>query len=351
VIAAAVDHYALVTSAQNPDVAGTAFNVTVTVQDPYGNTVAGYRGTAHFSSNDPQATLPADYAFTAADNGVHTFSGVILLTSGNRSVTATDTVTGSITGGAVIAAAADHYAVVTSAQNPDVAGTPFTVTVMALDPYGNTATGYRGTAHFSSSDPQAVLPANYTFTATDNGVHAFSGVLLKTAGTRSVTATDTATGSLTGSAAVTVIAAPAAQFIVSTDAANADIAGTSFDVTVVATDPYGNTDTGYTGTVHFSSADPYGARLPPDYTFQPFDQGRVTFAAGATLYTAGTWDVTATGTQAGITGSAFVNVEAAPAVALQVVAPASVTSGVAFDVTVIAVWTPTATPTPITRAR
>jgi hypothetical protein len=151
-----------------------------------------------------------------------------------------------------------------------------------------------------------------------------------------VTATDTQS-SITGSANVNVIAAPASQFGVATDAANPDIAGTVFDVTVVATDRYGNTDTSFQGTVHFSSADPYGASLPVDCTFQASDQGVHTFSGVTALYTAGTWDVTATDTVSGITGAAFVPVQAAPAVAFQVVAPASATSGVAFDVTVIAV--------------
>jgi hypothetical protein len=136
---------------------------------------------------------------------------------------------------------------------------------------------------------------------------------------------------------VNVIAAAASQFVVSTDAANPDIAGTVFDVTVVASDPYGNTDTNYQGTLHFSSADPYEASLPADYTFQASDQGVAMFSGVTALYTAGTWDVTATAAQSGITGAAFVPVQAAPAVALQVVAPPSATTGVAFDVTVMAV--------------
>ena len=37
------------------------------------------------------------------------------------------------------------------------------MTVTAVDAYGNVATGYTGTVHFTSSDGQAVLPANYTF--------------------------------------------------------------------------------------------------------------------------------------------------------------------------------------------
>jgi hypothetical protein len=105
---------------------GTPFTVTVTAGDRFGQPYFFYRGTVHFTSNDNQATLPANYTFTAADNGVHTFSGVVLRSAGSRSITATDTVTGSITGSATVnVAAVDHYAVATSALNPDVAGTPF----------------------------------------------------------------------------------------------------------------------------------------------------------------------------------------------------------------------------------
>ena len=42
---------------------------------------------------------------------------------------------------------------------PITAGTAGTFTVTAYDAYGNVATGYTGTVHFTSSDPQAVLPA------------------------------------------------------------------------------------------------------------------------------------------------------------------------------------------------
>jgi hypothetical protein len=71
-------------------------------------------------------------------------------------------------------------------------------TVTAKDALSNVATGYRGTVHFTSSDGSATLPANYTFTAADSGTHMFSATL-KTVGTQSLTATDTATTSITGS--------------------------------------------------------------------------------------------------------------------------------------------------------
>ena len=142
-------------------------------------------------------------------------------------------------------------------------------------------------------------------------------------------------GTLSGSAAVTVVAAAANHFALS--APSGVTAGAPFSVTLTTQDAYGNLVTGYTGTVHFTSGDPYGASLPADYTFQASDQGQHTFAGGATLYTAGTWDVTATDTQSGITGAVFVNVQAAPAVAFRIVGPANATSGVPFDVTVMAV--------------
>lgn len=90
------------------------------------------------------------------------------------------------------------HLVVSGIVSPTVAGVVRSLTVTAKDAYGNTATGYLGTLHFSSSDPAAVLPANDTFSAADAGYQVFS-VTLKTAGSRSVTATDTLSSTITGS--------------------------------------------------------------------------------------------------------------------------------------------------------
>src|SRR5262249_5472614 len=86
-----------VTGFPSPTTAGTAGTCTVTAQDANANTLTGYPGTVHFTSSDPQAALPADYTFTAADQGVHTFSAT-LKTAGTQSLVATDTVTASISG-------------------------------------------------------------------------------------------------------------------------------------------------------------------------------------------------------------------------------------------------------------
>ena len=67
-------------------------------------------------------------------------------------------------------------------------------TVTAQDQFNNTATGYAGTVHFTSSDGNATLPADSTLT---NGVGTFNATL-KTAGNQTITATDTVTNSITG---------------------------------------------------------------------------------------------------------------------------------------------------------
>jgi hypothetical protein len=72
--------------------AGSPFSLTVTAQNGDGSTATGYRGTVQFTSNDSAAVLPANYPFTSGDNGSHTFSGVVLNTSGNRTITAADSI-------------------------------------------------------------------------------------------------------------------------------------------------------------------------------------------------------------------------------------------------------------------
>jgi len=66
---------------------------TVTALDPYGNTDPTYAGTVTFSSSDSIASLPFNTTLTS---GVGTF-GATLVTPGNQTLSATDTVSG-ITG-------------------------------------------------------------------------------------------------------------------------------------------------------------------------------------------------------------------------------------------------------------
>ena len=93
------------------------------------------------------------------------------------------------------------------------AGAAFNFTVTARDQSGNVANGYRGTVHFTTSDGQASLPGDYTFTAADNGARTFT-VTSRPAGPQSFTVTDTVTSSITGTANTTVRAGAASTFTI-----------------------------------------------------------------------------------------------------------------------------------------
>jgi hypothetical protein len=323
-------------SAPDTAIAGGPFSVWVNAEDDYGNIVPGYTGTVHFTSTDPLATLPADYTFTAADQGAHTFTGVALEALDIQTITATDTGNPSLFGGTEVDVLADppatHYAVIAPATA--TVGTPFSITVDALDADGNVATGYTGTAHFTASAGSNTLPLDYTFTAGDNGIHTFTGVVLGVPGTETITANDTADSTITGVASIRVASAAVTHYAVIAPV-NAT-AGTPFTITVEALDQNGSVVTGYGGTVHFT-ASAGSSTLPLDYTFTAADNGVHTFTNGVTLGIAGTETLTATDTANGsVTGAASVRVAAGPVTHLGLSAPATATAGVPFSVTLAA---------------
>jgi hypothetical protein len=101
-------------------------------------------------------------------------------------------------GSDIAAAAPAAHLILTGFPSPTPAGAPQPFSLTAQDATANIATTYTGTVHFTSSDPRAALPIDYTFTAADHGTHAFSATL-NTAGAQSLTAADTAAPAITGS--------------------------------------------------------------------------------------------------------------------------------------------------------
>jgi hypothetical protein len=319
----------------SPTTAGVSHNFTVTAQDAFGNTATSYSGTVTFTSSDGLAGLPANYTFVSGDAGVHSFSATFR-TAGTQSITATDTATSTIKGsqtGITVNPAAASTFVVGGFASPTIAGVSHNFTVTAQDAFGNTATGYTGTVTFTSSDGSAGLPANYTFVNGDAGLHSFSASL-KTAGTQSITATDTPTSTIKGSQTGITVNPAAASTLVVGGFASPTIAGVSHNFTVTAQDAFGNTATSYTGTVTFTSSDG-SAGLPANYTFVSGDAGVHTFSA--TLNTAGSQSITATDTaNNSVNGKASVTVNATAASHFSVLVPSSVTAGATFSITVTA---------------
>jgi len=180
-------------AAPNMATTGARFDFNVTALDPQGHIAKGYAGTVHFSSTDPLALLPADATAKFAD-GVGGFS-VVMNTSGNQTITLTDTTSSKIVGTSdliVVSPAATHFHIV--APMKAEANMPFTLSIRALDASGNTAFSYSGTVDLTSTDTGAILPPTATL---NDGVGTFS-VTLTTAGKQTITATDSAHSSISG---------------------------------------------------------------------------------------------------------------------------------------------------------
>ncbi len=206
VIAAPADHLSL--GSKYPVLAGFPFGFIVIAHDRYGNIDRSYadRGTVHFTSSDtsPGVVLPAD---GNVPSGYYSFRAT-LDRAGAQTVTATDTQVASITGTMTVFVRPGPAASLSiTAPATATPGQPFDITVTALDGFGNVAAGtvggggpprYSGTVHFTSTDPLALLPSDYTFNAGDAAVHKFSGVTLVTPGDQTISARDVADPSIAG---------------------------------------------------------------------------------------------------------------------------------------------------------
>jgi len=164
---------------------GSPFNFTVTAVDANGNTLTAYSGTVHSTSSDQAATLPADGPLT---NGVRTFTAV-LKTDGSQTITATDTVTASMSGvsGAIAVAATGLPA--PGGVSPGAGGTSSaTMAFSFTDPAGNQDLGVvnilinnfldgRGACYLAYSQP-----LNALYLVNDTGSGLLGGSMLTASG-------------------------------------------------------------------------------------------------------------------------------------------------------------------------
>jgi len=82
----ATTHATLAFTAPSTATSGVSFTVTVDVLYQ-GKADAVINSRIHFTSSDPAAVLPADYYFTPADAGSHTWpNGFVLKTAGNQTI-------------------------------------------------------------------------------------------------------------------------------------------------------------------------------------------------------------------------------------------------------------------------
>jgi hypothetical protein len=120
-------------------------------------------------------------------------------TPGTYEISVTDDVYSDSANVTFTAGALSQFDISLSEYSPD-SGETVTASVYAKDQHGNVITGYRGKIKFSllnGTDPEAILPNDYTFQAADNGFKQFN-VTFNTAGKHELIVTDSAAAVTSG---------------------------------------------------------------------------------------------------------------------------------------------------------
>ncbi len=316
----------LVTSSSATPTAGSAVTITAHLADANGNFVSLAGRTVNWSSNGTGGSFVTPSSVTdASGTAVVTFTtststGVVHTVTGTDNTAITGTSASITTAAGTFVklqlllpgetAAPGTGSGKTGTPSAQAAGTPFSVTVNAVDANWNVIASGTDNIHITSTDANAVLPANNTLSA---GTRTFS-VTFHTASPATITATDLTNGGITANTSPSVTVNPGAfvklQALVPGETAapgsatgktgtpSARTAGSSFSVTVNAVDANWNLVTGATDNVHITSSDA-NATLPANNTLTG---GTQTFSV--TFKTAAPATITATDlTNGGITAS------------------------------------------------
>lgn len=255
VTAGQASQLAIVTNPPASTTAGNSFGFEVQAEDPYGNPAPSFDGlvTVSLPSGSP-ATLLGTLSVLAS-NGTATFTGLGINMAGSNYTldVRSSGLTGVTTGSFSIAASEP-----TSLQIPTTlpatldAGQPFSLTVQAIDTYGNVATSFNGPITLQLSNRQTgVLGGTLTENAA-NGTATFSSIDLGVVGP-SYTIQATSVGLKTANTTpVKVTVGAPAKLAVESGPPASMIAGTQFGLTIYVEDAYGNLETSYSGPVSVS---------------------------------------------------------------------------------------------------
>lgn len=320
--------------------AGKAFEETITAVDQYGNTTPSLSGSKSMTFSGPEkaspngkaASFPSAVTFTA---GVGTAT-IVLVDAQTTTLAARErygTIGGTSASFTVAAAAASALSIATIPSQS--AGTPFSVTISAVDVYGNVQPSYEGTKAISFSEPDASpsgsapeYPAAVTFTA---GKGTASGITLYDAEKTTLGASDGAISGVSSSFTVNATSTPASLSLASP---SAQTAGKAFSETITAKDAYGNTaNYSAKASIAFSGPGTAPGGKAPSY-------GSVTFTSGTapvtiTLYDAQTTALTATLGTLSATSAGF-TVNPASTTTLSFAYVSGQVAGTAFPVTLTA---------------
>jgi hypothetical protein len=290
VIPNATDHFAF-SAIPSPQVAGVPVTVMVRATDSSGNTVYDYNGDAVLASNTGSGTsTPSMITFVGGVwSGPVTFFGAgstVRLSCTDFSSPARTGTSANVT---VNPASYVKLQIILPGETArpgtsdgkdgtpgnETAGTPFPITVRAVDPYWNVVSGIGDRIAFTSTDPFAGLPAETTLVS---GQLVFQGRLYES-GTQTITVRDVDNSAILSNTSgdVTIVSGAFSRVLVlapgeepapgtvsgRTGAAIDQSINYAFTLTVLATDEWWNPVTGPTDVVHVTCGDPL-AQVPPD---------------------------------------------------------------------------------------
>ncbi|NOZ60077.1 MAG: hypothetical protein GXO74_00195, partial [Calditrichaeota bacterium] len=233
-----LDHFAF-NSIASPQTAGLGFSITITAMDANNNTVSSFSGTAGLSD----LTGTVNPGVTGNFSG-GVWSGTVTITQSqpsNRITATSGNKTGTSNNFDVDAAALDYFEI-SSIGSPQIAGTPFSITIRARDTYGNLVDTYTTPVNLfdNTGTISPVTTGNFS-----NGV--WTGNVSITKSQTDVRITASGSGKQGASNYFNVVPAPLERFSVSTIGTQA--AGESFTITVTGLDFYSNRVTDFSGTV------------------------------------------------------------------------------------------------------
>jgi FKBP-type peptidyl-prolyl cis-trans isomerase 2 len=337
VSAASATHLAMAAEPPPSVMAGSAFRLTVSAEDRFGNVDPAFAGTVTIS-------LPGDALVPSqpAVAGVATFSNLVLDQAGTgAALTAASPGLNPATSTSVTVTAgpATHLVITTAPPARLTAGAGFGLVVAAEDAFGNVDPRADGnvTLALANNPGGAALGGTLTVPAVA-GLATFSGLTLDQAADDATLQASARGLSPATSTAFIVSPAPAVQLVVTAQPPASVTAGAGFGLVVTAEDAFGNIDPGYGGGVTIAVADhPTGAALGGSLT--------TTAVAGVATFTGLSLDRAAPGdllqaSAGGLTGATTRPIAVAAAAAAQLVIatapPASVNASTAFGLVVAA---------------
>ena len=266
--------------------------VKVAVEDQYGNVVTGDTSPVTMSvASGPGGFASASTISVAAVNGIATFTGLILRTSGTYTLSASDgTLVGGTSGSIVVVPGAASKLVIGDPQNLPAsstvtAGTVISPVVLVEDNYGNVVLDN------STQVSMTFGGVNLGTQLAVNGVATFAPQTLTVVGTKNVNASLVSSSlPLSNATTVSFVVTPAAASkLVITQSPSTGTAGAVLGpVKVAVEDSFGNLLTGDSSTVALSIGSGPGALTAGSTTSVAAVNGIATFS-NLLLNTSGTY--------------------------------------------------------------